>query len=990
MKKFIALLGISSFLITSLFAQNAKEPTLLKQNKPGKYVTGDLKSASAPEILYFCDYIMGTDEMLNSFLDLPPGSNYTIADNSAEFAALLLSNPYDLAILFIQGNFSEYYEDAIYALSDYVNNGGSGIYYDWSGNNTYAALFGFTYTGNINNTEITVLPPLSEGLSVNPIDVVNPDWGIFSTGMQTTDGIVLATFSDGEAAIIMTIEGRMLVYGFANDAVELPEIFNQGFGLIFSVPEDVYLCSFGGEVYFLAPDTAETFQWQSSSDGGTVFEDLTDGGIFSGTTTDSLVINPAGDSLNGYMFRAILNRDSIDEDTSLVAKIILETNPPIWDLETEYEEFLCTGNSAGFTFPAPYDYCGIDSIWHDSEYGISETDPSGIYPVGLTTVNYYAEDLAGNPVSGSFDVYVVPETTDPSWNIDIEYEQITCDSTELVISIPAPEDNCGIDSIWHDSPYGISETDPSGNYPVGTTVVNYYVEDINGNSISGWFTVVNLIETESPDWDLETTYVLYSCDSLEADLEIPAPTDNCEIDSIWHDSPYGISETDPGGNYPINDTTTVNYYVVDVNGNELTGTFDVIVTYDTLPPVWVNPEKELTNYSSTNQGKPTFQVRSGGVLYGRPNAGGSCCSGSNPQADLMMFSPTVSGTHTITSTYDYDGYMLLYTDPHDLTVLPPVTIVAGNDDYGSIRTSRVTPNLIAGQTYYLYNTAFSNGAGPFITTFSSPVHMSLEIVLPSCTDSAYLSLEPPTDNCGIDSIWHNSPYGISETDPSGYYPLGTTVVSYYVKDNHNNEISGSFNVNVVFEMNPPAWDVHDTTIITCGEGVNVEFPDYTDDCGINNAVFYNHYYMEYVTDPSGEYPLGRTELYYYIEDINGNILENSIFINVVSDHLDPVMLCPENITVSVDPGTDIYTIQGTGLDPVITDDCEFTLVNNINSSSSLDGVELQGGINIIEWTATDGMGNINSCSFTVTVPDVDALSLNEALKVSLYPKPLKW
>ena len=52
--------------------------------------------------------------------------------------------------------------------------------------------------------------------------------------------------------------------------------------------------------------TGDTFQWQISTNGGGIFTDISDGGIYSGSQTNSLSINPVDLTMNGYQYRVII------------------------------------------------------------------------------------------------------------------------------------------------------------------------------------------------------------------------------------------------------------------------------------------------------------------------------------------------------------------------------------------------------------------------------------------------------------------------------------------------------------------------------------------------------------------------------------------------------------------------------------------------------------------------------------------------------------
>lgn len=102
----------------------------------------------------------------------------------------------------------------------------------------------------------------------------------------------------------------------------------------------------------------------------------------------------------------------------------------------------------------------------------------------------------------------------------------------------------------------------------------------------------------------------------------------------------------------------------------------------------------------------------------------------------------------------------------------------------------------------------------------------------------------------------------------------------------------------------------------------------------------------------------------------------------IEDTTPPEIVClnPE-YTRSIDTESCSYTINGNEFDAAATDNCALqTLSWEVvgpsgqvqNGLDSLIGTALEIGLNTISWTADDGCGNTNSCSFTVTVNDTEA------------------
>ena len=79
-----------------------------------------------------------------------------------------------------------------------------------------------------------------------------------------------------------------------------------------------------GTTYFTTAhsDTSATFQWQQNNGAG--WTNLSDFGIYSGTTTDSLVLTGITTSLNGYGYRCVI--DACTMDTTDVAFLTVVDN----------------------------------------------------------------------------------------------------------------------------------------------------------------------------------------------------------------------------------------------------------------------------------------------------------------------------------------------------------------------------------------------------------------------------------------------------------------------------------------------------------------------------------------------------------------------------------------------------------------------------------------------------------------------------------------
>jgi len=178
------------------------------------------RPAGAVPILYFSDYNIDADRMAEALA--ASGHAVTTASNLADFTGQINSGSFVLGILFEQENFGAAYDTAYAALAAHVAGGGYAIGDDWSGPGGKGAghvtQFEASYTGNINDTSITVsAASLLTGLT-NPIALVNPGWNVAWYGLDVIGaGSCGAAFSNGDCAIVFGNNGRTILNGFLSD-----------------------------------------------------------------------------------------------------------------------------------------------------------------------------------------------------------------------------------------------------------------------------------------------------------------------------------------------------------------------------------------------------------------------------------------------------------------------------------------------------------------------------------------------------------------------------------------------------------------------------------------------------------------------------------------------------------------------------------------------------------------------------------------------------
>ena len=104
---------------------------------------------------------------------------------------------------------------------------------------------------------------------------------------------------------------------------------------------------------------------------------------------------------------------------------------------------------------------------------------------------------------------------------------------------------------------------------------------------------------------------------------------------------------------------------------------------------------------------------------------------------------------------------------------------------------------------------------------------------------------------------------------------------------------------------------------------------------------------------------------------------------VVAETEDPVITCPPNVMVQVPVGEQFTLPDYTG-DASATDNCPDPVISQVPAPGTMVGP----GVTTMTMTATDGAGNEDTCTFTVTVDEVLGVGDNDfSNNILLYPNP---
>ncbi len=170
-------------------------------------------AAQAASVLYYTDAVIGTDAMAAA---LAASSHaVTTASSGHDFSDQVAAGGWDLVIYF-QQNIGAFSGPDI-SIAHWVMDGGRAIFADWDRTPGIGHIFGASYTGARNQTQVAFADP-----ALGEVTLTGPGWDTFSVGMAAGAGSVsAAAFGNGDDAVVIGNEGRTILNGFLNDTLPM-------------------------------------------------------------------------------------------------------------------------------------------------------------------------------------------------------------------------------------------------------------------------------------------------------------------------------------------------------------------------------------------------------------------------------------------------------------------------------------------------------------------------------------------------------------------------------------------------------------------------------------------------------------------------------------------------------------------------------------------------------------------------------------------------
>ena len=607
--------------------------------------------------------------------------------------------------------------------------------------------------------------------------------------------------------------------------------------------------------------------------------------------------------------------------------------------------------------------------------------------------------------SASVTVIEIPDNEAPVItcpdNINVNTDPGLCSA---VISLPDPTATDNVSTaftfvgIRSD---GMALTDP---FPEGTTTITWTAEDDAQNVSTSCDQTITVTDVEAPNAVCQDITVQLDASGnasiTAADVD-GGSSDNCGVASISIDnSSFNISNV--GAN-------TVNLTVTDVNGNSSSCSATVTVQ-DNVAPIAICQDVTVQLDAAGNASITAADIDNGsndaaGIasLSVSPNTFTCADLGGNTVTLTVTDNngnvSTCTATVTVQDTIPPEivcpaNIVMVSPTPLVLAITPPtptdncgVDGLVGTRNDGNLLTDSF-PLGITTITWQATDIAGNPAMCQQTVTISAPLSGANDIIafdVPGQVGDENIDDTGKTVNLTV-------PFG---TDVSGLVP--TIGISAFASINPQSGVPQNFNSPVQYTVtaennDPQVWTVTvniatdtEAPVVTCPADIVV-----SNDPGLCGATVN---FSPTASDNSGAvtisaspmsgsfFPVGTTQVTVTATDAAGNSAQ-CMFNVTVNDTEPPSISCPSDITVSALPGESDAFVNFPS--PVATDNCPgLTLLQTDGLSS---GSAFPIGTTTNTFQATDGNGNMVSCSFDVTVNPPPSLiitptSMSVTLKV---------
>jgi gliding motility-associated-like protein len=855
----------------------------------------------------------------------------------------------------------------------------------------------FTVTVIDTIAPVLVCPPViqaftsEEQTTINLSTITTSDNCTAAADLQYTYTLTRDTMLSGNTSLVDVL--------FDLDTTLVRYVVNDGRGNINTCDFEVQVFQIAIEAECPPPLVQETLGevdcFATINDIGITFSDsslvdsmgymiVSDDGIVVADTAAVGILDASGQSLSQGVYTLTYfytdNMFMSRQECVVQIEVIDVTPPELFCIEdTRLRQFIPEGQTS-VVVPAleagVSDRCGTAELTYTLT---GATDTSGVgqiqnvsFNLGITQVNYLVVDAAGNSRTCTFEVEVSSASSNIACTPDLRrvFAEDDCGTlinfnaeitnpelvanTYYILSM-ATQDTVRADSILPTNAIFFN---------VGITRLDYFVVTTVGDTVScsiGREVVDNsqpIVDCPSPD----TVFVaLGDTSTVVNNLGILAE-DNCAVSVIYSISgaTNGITGTDDASGNIFNlGTSTVTYDVTDGNTAPVTCFFNVIVAPS---PIDIEcPPSDTVSVLADS------------------------CGAFISDLSLVLLSDSMAIAST---SYSFSGA----TNLNDTQL--------GNDTIANVSGSFFNRGVTTG-TYTVTDTAGISIQCPdnIVITVVDDIEPELicpaDISIQSMGDTAIainnIALVSASDNCGIllDTVYTLA--GATEIDgmidASGTrFNVGLTTVTYAVSDEDGTIGTCTFEVNVgaaTVTLDCPTDSIFYASEEACSATAIVpEIPVLSGEESIDSIVYIITGQREEVLVrqslealPPQQLGVGTTTINVSVFDSLGSETATCSFTYTVLDTIAPTLICPDEILATVVGGDTAQFVTANLVDA--TDNCDsLTMRYEARGATVYDGNGMLGdtlfnlGTTTVQYFVADEVGNVDSCSFTITVEQV--------------------
>ncbi|SDR73798.1 HYR domain-containing protein [Gramella sp. MAR_2010_147] len=602
------------------------------------------------------------------------------------------------------------------------------------------------------------------------------------------------------------------------------------------------------------------------------------------------------------------------------------------------------------------------------------------------TRTWTATDDANNEISHIQTINVI-DTDAPEFNEELPSEELTveCDAVPAAVTLTASDNCSGSLEVSFDELISDKDSDADNNY---TITRSYIATDCAGNEVS-FIQIITVEDISAPVItacpEAITVFAdMGVCSASEVELGMPTATDNCDTELTY--------ENDAPEVFPLGQTT-VTWTITDASNNSVQCEQIVNVTDDEAPVI-------TECASEVNISADAGVCDASEIDLGMPTATDNCDTELTFENDAPEVFPlgqtTVTWTITDASNNSVQCEQLVNVSDDEAPVIETIADINIDSDPAvcgavvefesiiatdncEVDTIEVTEGLESGSEFPIGTTTVTitvtDMSGNTTTTSFDVTVTDAEMPEISCPTSITATTETgesyaivnfdnatATDNCEVSVEQTGGPVSGSQ------FPIGTTTVTFTATDASGNSTECSFTVTVEDNEDPsldcPSDIDEGVDGGVCGAIVEFETP-----AGFDNSGDVT------VTQTSGpasgeQFPVGATTVEFTATDAAGNSATCSFTVTIADDEA-PQISDMDDITVNNDSGVCGAVVNFE--DATATDNCAVESI--VMTEGLISGSEFPVGETIVTYTATDTAGLTATTSFTVTVVDNEAPSI---------------